>query len=229
MVGAVITAAGLNSRMRNDLENLNLPIKNKLTLPLIDNKKTILECTIDNVLNAGINNIILVLGHYMEEIIDSLSDYYLSKVEIVENKPHDVGLSKSLYNGLRNISKDYVLCVSGDQPTVSDITYKNILKTLYDSPNIDNTISFLRRREYGKLDTALGLGMPFALNKNIILPYVSNVDDNLNPILRKIFASGVDFYGVKEEFGLELVNINHYDDFKYVSEKIDLNNYNFRL
>lgn len=229
MVGAVITAAGLNSRMRNDLENLNLPIKNKLTLPLIDNKKTILECTIDNVLNAGINNIILVLGHYMEEIIDSLSNYYLSKVEIVENKPHDVGLSKSLYNGLRNISKDYVLCVSGDQPTVSDITYKNILKTLYDSPNIDNTISFLRRREYGKLDTALGLGMPFALNKNIILPYVSNVDDNLNPILRKIFASGVDFYGVKEEFGLELVNINHYDDFKYVSEKIDLNNYNFRL
>ncbi|MGN1363676.1 MAG: NTP transferase domain-containing protein [Methanobrevibacter sp.] len=229
MVGAVITAAGLNSRMRNDLENLNLPIKNKLTLPLIDNKKTILECTIDNVLNAGINNIILVLGHYMEEIIDSLSDYYLSKVEIVENKPHDVGLSKSLYNGLRNISKDYVLCVSGDQPTVSDITYKNILKTLYDSPNIDNTISFLRRREYGKLDTALGLGMPFALNKNIILPYVSNVDDNLNPILRKIFASGVDFYGVKEEFDLELVNINHYDDFKYVSEKIDLNNYNFRL
>ena len=229
MVGAVITAAGLNSRMRNDLENLNLPIKNKLTLPLIDNKKTILECTIDNVLNAGINNIILVLGHYMEEIIDSLSNYYLSKVEIVENKPHDVGLSKSLYNGLRNISKDYVLCVSGDQPTVSDITYKNILKTLYDSPNIDNTISFLRRREYGKLDTALGLGMPFALNKNIILPYVSNVDDNLNPILRKIFASGVDFYGVKEEFGLELVNINHYDDFKYVFEKIDLNNYNFRL
>lgn len=228
MVGAVITAAGLNSRMRNDLENLDLPIKNKLTLPLINNK-TVLECTIDNVLNSGINNIILVLGHYIDEIIDSLSDYYLSKVKIVENKPHDVGLSKSLYNGLRSIDEKYVLCVSGDQPTISDITYKNILKILYNSPNIDNTISFLRRREYGKLDTALGLGMPFALNKNIILPHISDVDDNLNPILREIFASGVDFYGVKEEFDLELVNINHYNDFKLVSEKIDLNNYKFRF
>ncbi|OWT32784.1 molybdopterin-guanine dinucleotide biosynthesis protein MobA [Methanobrevibacter sp. 87.7] len=229
MVGAVITAAGLNSRMRSDLKELNLPIKNKLTLPLVNNKKTILECTIYNVLNAGVNNIILVLGHYIEEIIDSLNDYYLSKVKIVENKPHDVGLSKSLYNGLTNIDEDYVLCVSGDQPTVSDITYKNILNILFNSPNIDNTISFLRRREYGKLDTALGLGMPFALNKNIILPYISSVDDNLNPILRKIFDSGVDFYGVKEEFDLELININHYKDFKFVSENIDLNNYNFRL
>ena len=71
--------------------------------------------------------------------------------------------------------------------------------------------------------------MPFALNKNIILPYISDVDDNLNPILREIFASGVDFYGVKEEFDLELVNINHYNDFKLVSEKIDLNNYKFRF
>ena len=34
MVSAVVTGAGLNSRMRSDLRSLDLPIKNKLTLPL---------------------------------------------------------------------------------------------------------------------------------------------------------------------------------------------------
>ena len=38
----------------------------------------------------------------------------------------------------------------------------------------------------------------------------------LNPILRKIFADGYEFYGIEENNPLELVNINHLKDYKTV-------------
>lgn len=230
MVGAVITAAGANSRMREDLKLLNLPLNNKLTLPLINNeeyRRTVLECTISNVLNSGIKEVILVLGHYKEEIVNSLNDYYLSRIKIVENDPADVGLSTSLYNGLSNIDDEYVLCVSGDQPTISYLTYENMLRAFFNSQNPNNSITFLRRREYGKLDSAVGLGMPFILNKNLILPYIKNVNDNLNPILRDMLQDGIEFYAVKELFDLELVNVNHYEDFKFVCKKLNPEYYKF--
>ena len=43
-VSAVITAAGKNSRMRKDQENLNIPIQNKLTLPLKNGDDYICVC-----------------------------------------------------------------------------------------------------------------------------------------------------------------------------------------
>ena len=45
------------------------------------------------------------------------------------------------------------------------------------------------------------------------MKYLENEDDNLNPILRKIFADGYTFYGIKEKNKKELLNINHYDDY----------------
>ena len=35
----------------------------------------------------------------------------------------------------------------------------------------------------------------------------------LAPILRKIFADGYMFYGIKEKNEKELLNINHYEDY----------------
>ena len=46
-----------------------------------------------------------------------------------------------------------------------------------------------------------------------IKKYLENENDNLNPILRKIFGDGYTFYGIKEKNELELLNINHYDDY----------------
>jgi molybdenum cofactor cytidylyltransferase len=43
--------------------------------------------------------------------------------------------------------------------------------------------------------------------------YLENEDDNLNPILRKMFDDGYAFYGIKEKNEKELLNINHYDDY----------------
>ena len=52
-----------------------------------------------------------------------------------------------------------------------------------------------------------------AVFKDNMIKYLENENDNLNPILRKIFGDGYTFYGIKEKNELELLNINHYDDY----------------
>ncbi len=214
-ISAIITAAGKNSRMRKDQISRNLEVKNKLVLPF-DNK-TVLETTIDNTLSSNIDECIVVLGHYSDEILEAISNDYEDKVKFIINNPYDVGLSTSLYNGLSNISSDFALCVTGDQPTVSTETFNRMIDVLDKCENPYKTISILRRRKTGLLDTAEGLGMPFVAPRINLMEYLENEDDNLNPILRKIFADGFTFYGVKEKNKKELLNINHYDDYLELS------------
>ena len=208
---AIITAAGKNSRMRNDQISRNLNVINKLILPF--NNKTVLETTIDNVLLSQIDECIVVLGHYSDEILNAISNNYDDSVKFIVNNPYDVGLSTSLLNGLLNISSDFALCVTGDQPTVSAETFNNMINVSKNSDNPFKTIAILRRRKSGLLDTAEGLGMPFVAPKNNLINYLKNKDDNLNPILREIFVDGYTFYGIKEKNEKELLNINHYDDY----------------
>ncbi|MDO5849225.1 MAG: NTP transferase domain-containing protein [Methanobrevibacter sp.] len=213
-ISTIITAAGKNSRMRKDQLENNLEVKNKLVLPL--NNSTVIENTIDNVLSLDIGECIVVLGHYKDEIIEAISKNYDDNVKFVVNDPVDVGLSVSLLNGLQNTNSKYALCVTGDQPTVSTETLNNIIDTLLNADNPDNTVSVLRRRKTGLLDTAEGLGMPFAMNRNNLIEYIKNENDNLNPILRRIFKDGYEFWGIKEKNELELLNINHYKDYKHL-------------
>ena len=210
-VSTVITAAGKNSRMRKDQISRGLNLTNKLVLPFKD--KTVIETTIDNALSSNTDECIVVLGHYSTEIKEAIFDNYKDDVKFIENNPVDVGLSTSLFNGLSNISSDLALCITADQPTVSTETFNKLIETSQKSENPYNTISVLRRRKTGLLDTAEGLGMPFVAPRLNLMRYLENENDNLNPILRKIFDDGYVFYGVKEKNKKELVNINHYDDY----------------
>jgi len=210
-ISTVITAAGKNSRMRKDQLARNLELKNKLILPFGD--KTVIETTIDNALSLNVDECIVVLGHYSSEIKEAIFDNYKDKVKFIENNPVDVGLSVSLYNGLSNISSDFALCITADQPTVLPETFEKMIETSQESDDPFHTISILRRRKSGLLDTAEGLGMPFVAPRENLMRYLENEDDNLNPILRKIFADGYTFYGIKEKNKKELLNINHYDDY----------------
>ena len=210
-ISTIITAAGKNSRMRKDQISRNIDLTNKLILPF--RNKTVLETTIDNALNANIDECIVVLGHYASEIMEAIGDNYDSSVKFIKNNPVDVGLSVSLYNGLSNSECDYALCITGDQPTVSTETFNKMIEVSQNSENPEKTISILRRRKTGLLDTAEGLGMPFVAHRKNLMSYLENEDDNLNPILRKIFADGYTFYGIKEKNKKELLNINHYEDY----------------
>lgn len=210
-VSAIITAAGKNSRMRKDQISRNISVKNKLVLPF--QNKTVLETTIDNALSSNVDECIVVLGHYSDEIKEVVFDNYKDSVKFIENNPVDVGLSVSLLNGLKNISSDFALCITGDQPTVSSETFNEMINVCKNSNYPEKTIAVLRRRKTGLLDTAEGLGMPFVVFKDNMIKYLENENDNLNPILRKIFGDGYTFYGIKEKNELELLNINHYDDY----------------
>jgi molybdenum cofactor cytidylyltransferase len=210
-ISTIITAAGKNSRMRKDQISRNIDLTNKLILPF--NNKTVLETTIDNALSANVDECIVVLGHYAGEIMDALGNNYDGIVKFIENDPVDVGLSVSLFNGLSNSNSDYALCITGDQPTVSTETFNRMIEVSQNSENPQKTIAILRRRKTGLLDTAEGLGMPFVAHRKNLMKYLENENDNLNPILRKIFADGYTFYGIKEKNKKELLNINHYEDY----------------
>lgn len=210
-ISTIITAAGKNSRMRKDQISRNIELKNKLILPFKD--KTVIETTIDNALSADIDECIVVLGHYASEIKEAIFDNYKDSVKFITNSPIDVGLSVSLYNGLSNIDSEFALCITADQPTVSTETFNRMIEVSNNSDDPYHTISILRRKKTGLLDTAEGLGMPFVAPRLNLMKYLENEDDNLNPILRKIFADGYIFYGIKEKNKKELLNINHYDDY----------------
>ena len=207
----IITAAGRNSRMRNDQISRGIELTNKLILPF--NNKTVIETTIDNALSLNIDECIVVLGHYASEIKEAIFDKYKDDVKFIENNPVDVGLSISLYNGLANSTSDFALCITADQPTVLPETFEKMMEVSESSPDPYRTISILRRRKTGLLDTAEGLGMPFVAPRKNLMEYLKNENDNLNPILRKIFDDGYTFYGIKEKNEKELLNINHYDDY----------------
>ena len=210
-ISTIITAAGKNSRMRNDQISRGLDLVNKLLLPF--NDKTVIETTIDNALSCNVDECIVVLGHYASEIKEAIFNNYKDDVKFIINNPIDVGLSTSLYNGLSKTSSDFVLCITADQPTVSSETFNCLIKKSQKSENPFKTISILRRRDYGLLDTAEGLGMPFVAPRLNLMKYLKDENDNLNPILRKIFSDGYTFFGVKEKNKKELLNINHYDDY----------------
>ena len=210
-ISTIITAAGKNSRMRKDQLSRGIELTNKLILPF--NNKTVIETTIDNALSLNIDECIVVLGHYANEIKDAIFENYKDKVKFIENDPVDVGLSVSLYNGLSNSTSDFALCITADQPTVTAETFRNMIEVSQSSEDPYNTISILRRRKTGWLDTAEGLGMPFVAPRENLMKYLENENDNLNPILRKIFDDGYKFYGIKEKNEKELLNINHYDDY----------------
>ena len=210
-ISTIITAAGKNSRMRKDQISRGIELTNKLVLPF--RNKTVIETTIDNALSLNTDECIVVLGHYAGEIKDVIFENYKDDVKFIENNPVDVGLSTSLYNGLKNIDSDFALCITADQPTVLPETFEEMIRQSQNSQDPYKTISILRRRKTGLLDTAEGLGMPFVAPRLNMMKYLENEDDNLNPILRKIFDDGYTFYGIKEKNEKELLNINHYEDY----------------
>ena len=138
-VSAIITAAGKNSRMRKDQISRNISVKIKLVLPF--QNKTVLETTIDNALSSNVDECIVVLGHYSDEIKEVVFDNYKDSVKFIENNPVDVGLSVSLLNGLKNISSDFALCITGDQPTVSSETFDEMINVCKNSDNPEKTNS----------------------------------------------------------------------------------------
>ncbi len=220
MVSAIITAAGKNRRMREDFKARGMEIRHKLLLDL--HGMPIILQTIKNTLNVGLDECIIVLGHFSDEIISVIDELDDERVRVTVNPEVHVELSESLLNGVNKVKSGYCLCVAADQPTVSTETLKNIINGVFNSETPENTVSILARGKTGYLDSAEGLGMPFACHSAILKKYLVGHSDNLNPILRKMVKDGVIFYGVQARDDLELININRYDDYLKIVKESDL-------
>lgn len=213
-VSAIITAAGKNTRMQEDQNKKNLIKRNKLLLNV--HEKPVILHTIQRVLDSDVDECVIVLGHFKEEILDALVDLDDKRIKIVENKPFDVPLSQSLLNGVKNSKGDISLCVAGDQPTVTSKTFYKLINQVKSFENPENIISVLSRGETGFLGSAEGLGMPFACHRTLLEKYLPDFSSNINPVLREMINDDVVFYGQKWVDKLELVNINRMDDYELI-------------
>jgi molybdenum cofactor cytidylyltransferase len=226
MISAIITAAGRNRRMEEDQEKLGLKIQNKLLLDL--QGKPIIIKTIENVKKTGVEDIIVVLGHFSTQIEDIINKYCDNNIKIIFNHQKDVQLSQTLLNGVKNVNDGLCLCVAADQPTVSIESMKKLLQTTLKyqdrdnrvSPERDNMVTILAREKTGELKSTKGLGMPFVCHLKLLKKYLPSKNDNLNPILGEMLDDGVVFYGIPPKDELELININHWNDYIKVKQSI---------
>ncbi len=218
MVSAVITAAGRNRRMIEDLQSRGMEIKHKLLLDL--KGEPVIIRTIENVLKSGVDECVVVLGHFSDEISAVLKDFPDKRVRVIENPNYDVELSETLLNGVKNIKSSLCLCVAADQPTITSSTIEILIKTAQNYSAPEDIVSILARRKEGFLESAEGLGMPFVCHSKLLLKHLPRHEDDLNPLLREMIMDGIVFYGVPSINELELVNINRYDDYIYVKKQL---------
>ena len=218
MVSAVITAAGKNRRMIEDLKLRGLEINHKLLMDL--QGKPVIVHTIENVLKSGVNNCVVVLGHYSDEITVVLKNFPDNKVKIINNHDPNVELSQTLLNGVQNLESGLCLCVAADQPTITSKTMRRLIEKVLQYKNPENIVSILARKKSGYLESAEGLGMPFVCHSKLLLKYLHDHTDNLNPVLMEMIFNGVVFYGTPPLNELELVNINRYEDYLHIKNRL---------
>ena len=220
IVSGIITAAGKNRRMMEDFQSRELEIRHKLLLELYG--EPILNLTIKKALKTSIEKCVVVLGHFKDDLIPILREISDKRLKVIENSDIEVELSQTLLNGVLNCESDFCLCLAGDQPTISAETMQNLINAILECSEPKNTVIILARGKTGYLNSVKGLGMPFVCHKELLIKYLEGKVDNLNPILKRMVADNVIFYGIKKKEELELVNINRYDDYLYVKTKIEL-------
>jgi len=109
MVTAIVLAAGLSARMGKE---------NKLLLPF--RGKTVIETVVQNLVNAGIGEIIVVTGHEAEMVKRTLVHL---PVQIVYNPDYEKGMTTSIQLGVTMAEGDgYMICLS-DMPMITAEEY----------------------------------------------------------------------------------------------------------
>jgi molybdenum cofactor cytidylyltransferase len=105
-IAGIILAAGRSSRMG----------RNKLLLNL--HGKPILCHAVDQALQAGLSEIVIVTGHQAAKVKTILGD---RPVKVIEAREHLLGMSASLKAGIRTLSPkaDAAMVILGDMPQVS--------------------------------------------------------------------------------------------------------------
>lgn len=114
MVSAIVPAAGMSTRMGH----------NKLLLTFRD--KPLIVHAVDTLLAADIDEIVVVLGHQIDQVRDHLKG---KPVRIVQNPDYQEGLSTSVRAGVHAISRETggIMIYLADQPLLEPADVKRIV------------------------------------------------------------------------------------------------------
>jgi molybdenum cofactor cytidylyltransferase len=118
VIPALVLAAGRSSRMGRP----------KATLPL-DDGETFLSRIVRTFLDAGVDDVVVVVGHHVDEIVASLAATGL-RARIVVNRDYDRGQLSSIVAGLAVVDRPGVaaaLITPVDVPLVSAATVRTVL------------------------------------------------------------------------------------------------------
>ena len=115
MISAILLAAGESNRMGQP----------KQLMPF--GQITIVERTIDNLLNSAVSETIVVLGYKDEEIRKTIAG---KPVKLAMNPDYQQGMSTSIIAGLKQVDKRAraVLIALGDQPFVNSQTITSLVE-----------------------------------------------------------------------------------------------------
>ncbi|MBW8333318.1 MAG: nucleotidyltransferase family protein [Prolixibacteraceae bacterium] len=104
-IWAIVLAAGMSTRMGTQ----------KLLLPF--DGKTIVEKVVENILNSGISNVLVVLGANHDEIVEVLKSW---PVKTFRNEHFREGMHTSVISGVKALPGDAraVMIFLGDQPFI---------------------------------------------------------------------------------------------------------------
>lgn len=112
MMSAIVLAAGLSTRMGE---------VNKLLLPFKD--KTVIVSVVDNIINSGFEEVIVVTGYDAEKMENLLKHL---DTKIVRNEDFKKGMTSSIQKGVSIAKGDsYMICL-GDMPFITNGDYLHI-------------------------------------------------------------------------------------------------------
>ncbi|MFC1951439.1 molybdenum cofactor cytidylyltransferase [Chloroflexota bacterium] len=120
MISAIILAAGESKRMGEP----------KLLLPF--GSSTILEQSIDNLLNSGVGEVIAVVGDRAQEMIKRIAH---RPVKVALNPDYGEGMSTSIASGLSLVDNSAVaiMLVLADQPLIDSDTINTLIKAFFNN------------------------------------------------------------------------------------------------
>ena len=114
MISAIVVAAGESKRMGQTKLLLNLE------------GKAILQRVLDNLCRSQVDEVILVLGHEAERILQTVDT---DRVKVVINKNYREGMITSIAQGLMNLNDkvDAFFIVLADQPRVNPEVFNRLI------------------------------------------------------------------------------------------------------
>ena len=182
MVDGIILAGGYSSRIK----------KNKMML-LYDDLPII--CKVIESMKNYCQKIVVVTGHYHDEIVEAVSKY--EQVIVKRNFDYNLGMFSSVITGVKEINNDFFL-TPGDYPLIQRETFGQMLS----EDGVIRVPTFNGRR-----------GHPIFIQKELIKPLLSEpIDSNL-----KVFRDKYDVNYIETSDEGVLIDVDTMEDYLMIN------------